>query len=252
VYAAAVRPLAAAMTFRVVARVRQERTFLRTELRDALIRTISASRPRWKVADPARIEVWVSEYRPGDLVAGIRLSDAALRQHDGRAVERPGALRPTVAAVMVGLAGEPDGRLLDPCCGSGTILGEAAAAGWRDVLGGDIDPDAVTAAGRNVPSAVVRRWDVRRLDLPDSSVTAVVTNLPFGRRFDVPGSMAAWLARTLGELARVLRPGGRLVALAPEIPAGAVPPALDRRRREPLRLLGAKTALWVFDRSPAA
>ena len=167
VWAAEHRPLAGTMTYRVIARVLQESSFLRTDLRKALTQSISAEKPKWRVADPSQIEVWISEYQAGRIVAGLRLSDASMRQHDGREAERSGALRPTVAATMVSLAGEPDGILLDPCCGSGTILSEAIAVGWNDVRGGDADLDAVEIARRNAPTANVKQWDVRRLGLPD-------------------------------------------------------------------------------------
>jgi 23S rRNA G2445 N2-methylase RlmL len=248
-WANAVRPLAGRMTFRVVVRVLQEQAFLRTDLRRVLARTIAADRPKWTFADPAQIEVWVSEYRPGRFVAGLRLSDASLRQHGGRIIERPGALRPTVAAAMVAMAGKPSRALLDPCCGSGTILSEATMAGWPEVRGGDIDPEAVQIATANAPAARVQRWDARETGLPDAAVDAVVTNLPFGRQFEVPGSMAVWLTRVLAEFGRIVRPGGRVVVLAPHIPATVVPTVLRRQARHPLRLLGTSTALWVFDRS---
>jgi 23S rRNA G2445 N2-methylase RlmL len=248
VWAETVRPLAGRMTFRVVVRVLQERAFLRTDLRRVLGRVVAADRPKWILADPAQIEVWASEYRPGRFVAGLRLSDASLRQHGGRVIERPSALRPTVAATMVALAGKPGAVLLDPCCGSGTILTEASAAGWPEVCGGDIDPEAVRIATANVPAARVQRCDARETGRADAAVDAVVTNLPFGRQFEVPGSMRVWLTRVLAEFGRIVRPGGRVVVLAPDIPATVVPSALRRQARHPLRLLGTSTALWVFDR----
>ena len=118
-------------TFRVIVRVLQERSFRRTALREAFTDLIQRDCPRWSFGDPAEIEIWVLEYRPGAFVAGVRVSDARMRQHGGRDAERQGALRPTVAAAMVGLAGKARGVLIDPCCGSGTILGEATSAGWR-------------------------------------------------------------------------------------------------------------------------
>jgi Putative RNA methylase family UPF0020 len=123
--------LHSSMTYRVVARVVDESRFKRTELRDAVTTAVAVHRPRWRVADPAQLELWVLEHQRATFVAGLRLLDKRMRQHgSGRATERHGAPRPVVAAAMIRLAGEPPGRLLDPCCGTGTLLWEALAAGW--------------------------------------------------------------------------------------------------------------------------
>jgi 23S rRNA G2445 N2-methylase RlmL len=236
VWAEEVRPLARTMTFRVMARVLQERSFLRTELRRQLTRAIQLDRPRWRVEDPAQIEVWVSEYAQGRFVAGLRLSDGRMRQHDGRVVERTGALRPTVARAIALLAGEPSGVALDPCCGSGTILREALAAGW-EARGLDIDPDAVRAARRNAPDAEVRVGDARSLELADQSFGACMSNLPFGQQCSVQGDMHTWLRSVLVEMARVTRP------------SAVVPGSLRLRDRFRIRLLGTATTIWVFDRT---
>ncbi len=218
-----------------------------TDLRRWLQRAISDDKPRWKFADPAQIEIWVSEYRHGRFVAGLRLSDASMRHHQGREVERTGALRPTVSAAMVCLAGKPSGKLLDPCCGSGTILREASASGWT-VEGSDIDPEAVEIARQNVPWIPVRQADARRLDLPDNSLEACVSNLPFGQQYEVQGNMREWLRIVLTEMARVTRPGGWLVLLTPQIPRAALPAGLQPRDRYPIQLLGTKTTIWTYER----
>lgn len=170
--------LTSSMSYRVIARVVDESRFKRTELRDAVTRIIAANRPRWRVEDPAELELWVLEYQRARFVAGLRLSDKQMRQHGGgRVTERRGALRPVVAAAMVRLAGATPGRLLDPCCGSGTILREALATGW-EAVGSDIDPDAVSIARDNTPRARVDRADVLQLPHEDASFDAVVSNLP--------------------------------------------------------------------------
>jgi len=268
---AGTHPLRARVTFRVVARVRSEQRFLRTELRDELVRRALQTRSRWRLADPADLELWVLETSPGQFRLGIRLSSASMRHRTGRPTERPGALRPTVAAAMAYLANasSPDqppgtsnpapgsGRvagevLLDPCCGSGTVLAEAAAQGW-DPVGGDLDPAAIEATRQNLGRTARHfRADVRHLPLAGASVAAVASNLPFGRRYELQGHPERWFAATLGELARVTRPDGSIVLLVPRSPAFeralARQPAMRSTDRLDLRLLGMKTALWTFRR----
>jgi 23S rRNA G2445 N2-methylase RlmL len=241
------RPLAAAMTFRVITRVLSERAFRRTELRRQLSETIGRDRRRWTIADPAELEIWASEYRPGRFVAGLRLTDARMRQHDGRAVERPGALRPALAAGMVDLAGRPPGVLLDPCCGAGTILAEAVAAGWA-ATGLDIDPSAVAIARANVPQATVAVGDALAMGFPDASADACVTNLPFGRQYRVQGELNAWLRAALRQIARVTKPGGHVVLLTPRVPAAVLPPSLRLADSFPVRLLGVSVTAWHYRR----
>ena len=138
--------------------------------------------------------------------------------------------------------------LFDPCCGAGTILAEALAAGWA-AEGTDIDPGAIEAAAGNVPAARVQLGDAREVLLPDASVGACVSNLPFGRRFGVPGDWQSWAAEVLRELSRVTRSGGTVVVLAPELPRPAIPASLRVRKQVPIRLLGTAASIWVLHRT---
>jgi SAM-dependent methyltransferase len=242
------RHLAKSMTFRVITRVLSEKAFRRTELRQQLTQRIGQDRPRWSTADPAQIEVWACEYRPGRFVGGLRLTDARMRQHGGRAAERPGALRPALAAAMVELAGEPSGTLLDPCCGSGTILAEALEAGWLAV-GADIDEEAVRIARTNAPTATISRDDVRKMARPDFSVASCVTNVPFGRQYQVQGKMHEWLRAALHDIGRVVMPGGTIVVLAPDIPRQALPTTLTAGSKLRVTLLGTRTTIHQYRRT---
>lgn len=245
-WAEQVRPLGRAMTYRVIVRVLQEKSFLRTELRREFIRAIARDRPRWKTADPAQVEIWVCEYAPGKIVTGLRLSTASMRQHGGRAAERSGALRPAVAAAMVRLAGAPGGVLLDPCCGSGTILHEALIEGWQP-RGLDIDSDAVATARRNVPDAAIDQGDALSLAIPKASARACVSNLPFGAQYKIKGDPEEWVRGVLGEMTRVTQPGGRVIVLVPNVARDSVPATLTPAGRTPIRLLGQPTTIWAYE-----
>jgi 23S rRNA G2445 N2-methylase RlmL len=206
VFANVVRPLRRNEGFRVVARVKNE-TVKRTAFRDALISEVQHARPRWHPADPADIEIWVAQTGRNTWRSAIRLTR---RAH--RTVEREGALRPSVAATMVRLAGD-GGTLLDPCCGSGTILIEARAAGWR-AYGSDLDPDTAKRNGQAVVTA-----DARRLPFPDDSFDAVVSNLPFGAKFE----------RVEGITDDLLRVAPKAVVLTPDGAQGIDIVLLGRR-----------------------
>lgn len=247
IWAETVRPLASSMSFRVIARVVDERSFRRTELRRQVTRVVSDDKTRWRTDDPAQIEVWIGEYKGNKFVAGLRLTDAQMRQHDGRKEERKGALRPTVAAAMVSVAGSQEGVLLDPCCGSGTIMHEADRLGFH-ARGIDIDPDAVEIARKNT-NAPVEVGDARHFNMADEEVAACVSNLPFGRQFAVQGDADRWLSAVLREMARVTRPGGRVVVLVPNIKRELVDTRLRLRERFAVELLGTRTTIWVYDRA---
>ncbi len=247
IYAEATKPLRANMTFRVIVRVLDERDFQRTDLRDQLIALIQKDKPRWEFADPASMEVWVIEYQPGTFIAGLRLSNASMRQHDGREVERSGALRPTVAAAMIQLTDKAYGTLLDPCCGSGTILSEGIKSGWK-VIGSDIDPEAVAISQQNAPSAVITMADARSIHCPNESIDACISNLPFGKQFSVQGDSTTWLKDILKEMSRVTREQGSIILLIPDIPQTAIPQEIRFSKKYPIRLLGTDTTIWKFEK----
>ena len=109
--------------------------------------------------------------------------------------------------LILDMMGEVAGRrVLDAGCGDGALVLAAAVRG-ADVTGIDPDPAMLAAARSRVTKAGVRatflEGRVERLPFPDGSfdVVASITVLCF-----VPDAVGA-----VREMARVLRPGGRLV-----------------------------------------
>lgn len=147
---------------------------------------------------------------------------------------------------MVSVAGDRGGRLLDPCCGSGAILAEAALAGWTAV-GGDLVDEATAATTLNATGDVIR-LDARQLPFRDDQFGVVVSNLPFGHQYEVQGAPVAWYRRTLSEATRV---APRAVVLAPA--STPFRQALGRmnvtlRERHNVEVLGRPSTIWVIDR----
>jgi SAM-dependent methyltransferase len=236
-----------AHTFRILVRLTSERRFRRTQLRDQLVAAVRHSYPRWRQADPARFELWALQTGHATYRLGLRLT----RRARSREVERPGALRPVLAAAMVWLAGRPERPLLDPCCGSGTIVSEALAVGLKAV-GTDRSWEGIWVARANLP---VGAWlaiaDAMALPFPGHALGGIVANLPFGQRYQVVGDHASWLGRSFAEFLRVVEPGGRIVLLHPDSPAferGVLSKHRHRlRRRQPVTVLGLPTTIWAFE-----
>jgi tRNA (guanine6-N2)-methyltransferase len=97
------------------------------------------------------------------------------------------------------------------------LIERSALLGYIEVLGGDIRPEAVAAARRNAQAAGVNIplevWDARSLPLDTSSVTRVITNLPFGKQIGTPEANEQLYPALLEEFGRVLATGGVLVAI---------------------------------------
>lgn len=107
----------------------------------------------------------------------------------------------------VSLAGVwPDDRVLDVACGTGDLARAFAAAGPRGVVGADFAHNMLSlAAGRGDRGLTWCRADALTLPFADESFTIV--SCAFGvRNFQD-------LSRGLGEMYRVLAPGGRAVVL---------------------------------------
>ncbi len=144
-----------------------------------------------------------------------------LRRH-----EREGSLPPTIAAAMAFIAKPLENEtMLDPCCGSGTLLAEIYGLQSKigKVTGFDLDPEAIKAARdniRKIPQAEAFTGDGTLTGRPDATIDLVMANLPFGKQFgkkeDNPGLYTA----IVKEFVRLAKKNTfRAVLLTSDVPA---------------------------------
>jgi arsenite methyltransferase len=127
--------------------------------------------------------------------------DAELHRVTEGAV-RPGGLALTDRAIT--LAGLPPGaRILDLGCGSGTTVRRLTDRHALAAIGVDPSPTLVRAGRERWPGLPLLQGAAERLPLADGSVDAVLSECVL--------SVVADPDRALAELARVLRPAGRLI-----------------------------------------
>ncbi|MCC3375394.1 methyltransferase domain-containing protein [Cohnella sp. REN36] len=185
----------------------------------------------------------------------LRLTDAAYRFRGAQRTFTRAALRPTVAHALVWLSGPaPGDRFVDPCCGSGTLLGERLAYPYAALAGGDLSEEAVAAAKANVgthPGVRIRHWDARRLPLDAASADKIAANLPFGRQIAADEPLAALYRGMLGEMRRVLAPGGRAIVLTDAreaLLAAAADAQLRAFEKAALSLKGLQPSVYALTR----
>ena len=133
----------------------------------------------------------------------------------------PGALNATVASVMASLVRpRPNERVLNLCCGSGTLMVERLGLGpAASVTGVDISANALECADANLrasghrASVSLLQEDCTNLSLPDAFIDTITADLPFGMLQDGSGDIASLYRSALAESARVAKTNGLLVAI---------------------------------------
>ena len=245
-------------SYRVAARLEGRQPFQRTDVWRAVQEGLSRRFPTWvhRPDGAADLEfvVWLTG-QTGCLA--LRLVESGFARRHWKVAHLPASLPPSVAYALVQFASTEAGEVvLDPFCGAGTILVERGLALPPPalLLGGDINAEARAAAHANASAARVEvdlhDWDARSLPLGASSVDAVVTNPPFGRRHGDPAALPELYAAFLGEAARILRPHGRCVILTTqtELMEQVVGPSavLAVHGRWPIDLLGIAAQAYLL------
>jgi tRNA (guanine6-N2)-methyltransferase len=154
----------------------------------------------------------------------IRLSPRPLSARAWRVCNMAGALNASVAQAMVRLTRpHPDDAVLNVGCGSATLLIERLMnRPARLAIGCDADPAALQCAGENVRASGVGPvhlydWDAGDLPMPDASVDAVLTDLPFGQLVGSHERNMVLYPRVLREAARVTIGGGLFAAITQDM-----------------------------------
>jgi len=188
------------------------------------------------------------------------------RRHD---MERPVqraifSIPPRLCRIMINLAKIRSGILLDPFCGIGSVLQEAALMGF-DIRGEDIDESAVGGCKENLRwlekkygviidniNVKIRQGDARKLGgyFTANSVDAIVTEPylgePLRERPNLRGAQGVLdevgplFEASLKEMTAVLKPHGRIVIVSPFFDVDGKRIGLDMERlagQNGLRLL---------------
>lgn len=173
--------------------------------------------------------------------AGLQdLEGFAARDYDRPKMDsKSGMLPPKLARLMINLTGvSPDQTLLDPFCGSGTVLMEAIDLGLTDVVGTDLSPKAIEHSKQNTGWVIKSKKskaepklavvDVATLSeqIPPHSIDAIATEPYMGKPQTGKTTRAELVtaARELRvlyenafrEFARIVKPGGAVVFVIPE------------------------------------
>ena len=215
----------AAASFRVTTRRIGQHSFtsldVQREAGAALVERYARAVDLEKYAVNVRVDVYDQR-----CIVGLQLTRRALSKRYIREYQPRAALKTSVAFAMLQFAGLEEtsqGILLDPFCGSGTILIEAAQLfPHLEIHGCDLFPEPVAGARLNAAALgldhriQIRQADARALvgEFPLGHFRAIVTNPPYGVVFGRRLDFFHFYSRFLGQAWKMLAPGGFLVLLA--------------------------------------
>lgn len=115
------------------------------------------------------------------------VTDAGYRAHESKPWTTSSSLDPRFSRALVNLV--PHARsILDPCCGAGSIVLEAASLGlvargvdWKNAMAGMTSENLAHFGYDSRPDVGVERADARDVDI---TADAVVTDLPYGHAIE--------------------------------------------------------------------
>jgi len=148
-----------------------------------------------------------------------------------------GMLPPKLAQIMINLAGADFKQtILDPFCGSGTIISEAALIGYENLIGSDVSAKAIEDSEDNFEwlkeryELRVMRYEFKVLDAKKiskdfkaNSVDAIITEPYLGPQRGerdlrkIKRELDELYSDALSQFAKVLKAGGKVVMIWPKL-----------------------------------
>ncbi len=194
-----------------------------TRLKEELARLLDV-----KLAEGNKGELYLRLVRPIDRSAWevlVRLGPRPLSKRDWRVINMPGALNATVAYAMTRIRSQDaQNRVLNLCCGSGTILVEHALnSPAGQLLAVDNSAKMLSAAKRNLCASdtnhrvILLNADAGHTPLPSRAIDRIYADLPFGGHVGSHADNLRLYPALLREAYRVSKPDAVLILLTHEI-----------------------------------
>lgn len=191
------------------------------------------------------LEIVLIEDCQGNYVIGQTLAVQPFEALSFRDYGRParddfsGMIPPKLAQIMLNLAGIKDKKavILDPFCGSGTILTEAMLMGYKNLIGTDVSAKAVNDTKKNI-QWTVEKFGVENLKckiyekeaekisgiVKNNSIDAIITEPFLGpqrgkiNQSGVKSNLERMYEKALEEFYKILKPGGKVAMIWPIFP----------------------------------
>lgn len=157
-----------------------------------------------------------------------------------------GMIPPKLARIMINLSGaDKSATILDPFCGTGTILIEAAVAGYEKIIGSDSDPIAINQASKNI-HWTREQYELENTDidlfiskaeeiskkLPPKSVDAIISEPFLGPLLKgneskekikkIIDTLTVLYLNAFNDWVKILKPGAKIIIIFPIFKTGEV------------------------------